>query len=167
PLSLSVQWSCTGVSSQCFCINPSLSQCSVHVLECPVSLNLYCSLPVESSPSPSTGTVWIGTQDGSVLVHPAAGDIRRCLQSVSLREGVHSITHARGLVIAGLADGTLAFFSRGPDGSWDLQSHAKLSLGPPPVQPIRCCLATGAGLWCGYWNQVFVIDSQSRRVEVC
>ncbi|XP_069038684.1 LOW QUALITY PROTEIN: C-Jun-amino-terminal kinase-interacting protein 4 [Lepisosteus oculatus] len=121
--------------------------------------------PAESSPSPSTGTVWIGTQDGSVLVHPAAGDIRRCLQSVTLREGVHSITHARGLVIAGLADGTLAFFSRGPDGSWDLQSHGKLSLGPPPVQPIRCCLATGAGLWCGYWNQVFVIDSQSRRVE--
>ncbi|MBN3319809.1 JIP4 protein, partial [Atractosteus spatula] len=121
--------------------------------------------PAENSLSPSTGTVWIGTQDGSVLVHTASGDIRRRLQSVSLREGVHSITHARGQVIAGLADGTLAFFSRSPDGSWDLQSHGKLSLGPPPVQPIRCCLATGAGLWCGYWNQVFVIDSRSRRVE--
>ncbi|MBN3314757.1 PLCA acyltransferase, partial [Atractosteus spatula] len=39
-ISLPVQCSCTGVSSQCVCMNPSLSQGSVHVLECPVSVSV-------------------------------------------------------------------------------------------------------------------------------
>ncbi|XP_034730024.1 C-Jun-amino-terminal kinase-interacting protein 4 isoform X1 [Etheostoma cragini] len=112
----------------------------------------------------TTGTVWIGTQEGSILVHSASGVRRRCLQSVSLSEGVYSLTYSQGQVIAGLADGTLAFFSHS-SGAWNLQSHLVMPLGSNPLQPIRCCLAKGGRLWVGYWNKVHVVDIDNKKVE--
>ncbi|KAM3613521.1 uncharacterized protein V6R79_000928 [Siganus canaliculatus] len=112
----------------------------------------------------NAGTVWIGTQEGSIRVHSASAGRRRCLQSVSLSEGVHSLTYTQGHVIAGLADGTLAFFSHCP-GGWNLQLHDVMPLGSNPLQPIRCCLAKGTRLWVGYWNRVHVVDINSRKVE--
>ncbi|XP_054477266.1 C-Jun-amino-terminal kinase-interacting protein 4 isoform X2 [Anoplopoma fimbria] len=112
----------------------------------------------------TAGTVWIGTQEGSILVHSAFAGRRRCLQSVSLSEGVHSLMHSQDQVIAGLADGTLAFFSHS-SGGWNLQSHYVMPLGTKPLQPIRCCLAKGGRLWVGYWNKVHVVDVVSKKVE--
>ncbi|XP_039973805.1 C-Jun-amino-terminal kinase-interacting protein 4 isoform X2 [Xiphias gladius] len=112
----------------------------------------------------TTGTVWIGTQEGSILVHSASAGRRRCLQTVSLSEGVHSLTYSQGQVVAGLADGTLAFFSHS-SGGWNLLSHSVMPLGSNPLQPIRCCLAKGGRLWVGYWNRVHVVDIDSKKVE--
>lgn len=112
----------------------------------------------------SSGTVWIGTQDGGVLVHSASTSRRRCLQSVNLSEGVHSLTYSSGQVIAGLGNGMLAFFKHG-SGGWDLQSHEVLSLGNSPLQPIRCCLAKCGRLWVGYWNKIYMIDIENHKVE--
>ncbi|KAM6935426.1 C-Jun-amino-terminal kinase-interacting protein 4 isoform 1-T1 [Lycodopsis pacificus] len=112
----------------------------------------------------TAGTVWIGTQEGSILVHSASASKRRCLQSVSLSEGVHSLKYSQDQVIAGLADGTLAFFSHS-SGGWNLQSHSVMPLGSNPLQPIRCCLAKGGRLWVGYWNKVHVVDVASKKVE--
>ncbi|XP_077576820.1 C-Jun-amino-terminal kinase-interacting protein 4 [Stigmatopora nigra] len=116
--------------------------------------------PVGDSP----GTVWIGTQEGSIVIHSASGDRGLCLHSVSLSESVHSLKYTKGHVIAGLGDGTLAFFSS-TSGGWNLHSHSLMPLGSNPVQPIRCCLAKGGRMWVGYWNKVHVIDINRRKVE--
>ncbi|XP_044064820.1 C-Jun-amino-terminal kinase-interacting protein 4 isoform X1 [Siniperca chuatsi] len=112
----------------------------------------------------TAGTVWIGTQEGSLLVHSVSVGRRRCLQSVSISEGVHSLTYSQGQVIAGLANGTLAFFSHS-SGGWNLQSHSVMPLGSNPLQPIRCCLAKGSRMWVGYWNRVHVVDIDGKKVE--
>uniref|UniRef100_A0A1A8FX71 RH2 domain-containing protein n=2 Tax=Nothobranchius korthausae TaxID=1143690 RepID=A0A1A8FX71_9TELE len=112
----------------------------------------------------SSGTVWIGTQEGSILIHSASANRRCCLQSACLSEGVHSLMYSDGQVVAGLGDGTLAFFSHTSDG-WNLQSHTVMALGANPLQPVRCCLAKGGRLWVGYWNKVHVVDMESRKVE--
>ncbi|CAG6015217.1 unnamed protein product [Menidia menidia] len=112
----------------------------------------------------SAGSVWIGTQEGSILLHRASSDRRCCLQSACLSEGVHSLTYSNSQVVAGLGDGALAFFSHNSDG-WNLQSHSVMSLGSNPLQPIRCCLAKGGRLWVGYWNKVHVVDTDSKKVE--
>lgn len=49
---------------------------------------------------------------------------------------------------------------------WNLQSHSLMPLGSNPVQPIRCCLAKGGRLWVGYWNKIYVVDTESKKVEV-
>uniref|UniRef100_A0A3B4BJ48 Uncharacterized protein n=1 Tax=Periophthalmus magnuspinnatus TaxID=409849 RepID=A0A3B4BJ48_9GOBI len=69
------------------------------------------------------------------------------------------------IFIAGLADGTLGFFSPTP-GGWDLSSHAVMSLGSTPLQPIRCCLAKAGRMWVGYWNKVHVVDIENRKTEL-
>ncbi|XP_028326759.1 C-Jun-amino-terminal kinase-interacting protein 4 [Gouania willdenowi] len=112
----------------------------------------------------SAGTVWIGTQEGSIQIHSASVGRRRCLLSVSLSEGIHSLTYTQDQVVAGLADGTLAFFSHNSDG-WNLQSHSVMAIGSNPLQPIRCCLAKDDRLWVGYWNRVHVVDTGTRKVE--
>lgn len=113
----------------------------------------------------SAGTVWVGTQEGSILVHSARAGRSRCLQSVSLSESVHSLTYTQGQVIAGLADGTLAFFSHS-SGGWNLRIYSTMPLGSNPLQPVRCCLAKGSRLWVGYWNKVHVVDTDSKKIEL-
>lgn len=110
------------------------------------------------------GTVWIGTQEGSVLIHSASAGRGHCLQSISFPEAVHSLTFSQNQVIAGLADGTLAFFSH-CSGGWDLTSHTVMPLGSTPLQPIRCCLAKGGRMWVGYWNKIHVVDIDNKKVE--
>lgn len=120
-----------------------------------------CAVPPVGN---TAGTVWIGTQEGSILVHPASGDRRCCLHTVCLSEGVYSLTYTQRRVIAGLADGTLAIFSHS-SGGWNLQSYHSMPLGSTPVQPIRCCLAKGSRLWVGYWNKVHVVDVDCGKVQ--
>ncbi|XP_077432510.1 C-Jun-amino-terminal kinase-interacting protein 4 isoform X2 [Vanacampus margaritifer] len=120
-----------------------------------------CAVPPAGD---SPGTVWIGTQEGSIVIHSASAGRGRCLHSVSLSESVHSLKYSQGQVVAGLGDGTLAFFSSS-SGGWNLQSHSLMPLASNPVQPIRCCLAKGGRLWVGYWNRVHVVDINKRKVE--
>ncbi|XP_018591131.1 C-Jun-amino-terminal kinase-interacting protein 3 isoform X2 [Scleropages formosus] len=120
-----------------------------------------CAVPPTGE---SPGTVWFGTQDGSILVHSASLARRCCLKSVSLAEGVHSLTYFQGQVIAGLANGSLLFFTQN-SGKWNLRTQDAIVLGSNPVQPIRCVLARETRLWVGYWNNIHVIDVNSRKVE--
>ncbi|XP_045555839.1 C-Jun-amino-terminal kinase-interacting protein 4 isoform X1 [Salmo salar] len=150
-------------SSDVTVINPARSNTVLDQFSLPPTSPALCICAVPPT-GETSGTVWIGTQEGSVLVHSASTARRRCLQSISLSEGVHSLTYSQGQVIAGFANGTLAFFSHNP-GGWNLQSHEVLPLGSTPLQPIRCCLAKGACLWVGYWNRVHVVDVENRKVE--
>ncbi|XP_076844488.1 C-Jun-amino-terminal kinase-interacting protein 4 isoform X2 [Brachyhypopomus gauderio] len=158
-------WAITGPasSSDVTVIDPARSNTILDQFSLPPSSPALCICAVPPTDGTS-GTVWIGTQDGGVFVHPASASRGRCLQSVSLCEGVHSLTFSPGQVIAGLGNGTLAFF-RHSSGGWDLQSHDTLSLGTPPLQPIRCCLVKNERLWVGYWNKVYMIDVVDRKIE--
>lgn len=152
-----------GSSSDITVIDPARSNTVLDQFSLPPTSPALCLCAVPPT-GDTSGTVWIGTQEGSVLVHSASTGRRRCMQSISLAEGVHSLTYTSNQVIAGLADGTLAFFSHN-GGDWDLASHQVMRLGTTPLQPIRCCLAKGGRLWVGYWNRVHVVDIESRKAE--
>ncbi|XP_067305254.1 C-Jun-amino-terminal kinase-interacting protein 4 isoform X2 [Pseudorasbora parva] len=158
-------WAVTGpaASSDVTVIDPARSNTILDQFSLPPTSPALCICAVPPA-GDTAGTVWIGTQDGGVLIHSSSSSRRRCLQSVSLSEGVHSLTYSQGEVIAGLANGTLAFFTH-DSGIWDLQSQEVLSLGTTPLQPIRCCLAKEGCLWVGYWNKVYMISTKNRKVE--
>lgn len=157
-------WAITGPasSSDVTVIDPARSNTVLDQFSLPPTSPALCICAVPPT-GETSGTVWIGTQDGGVLVHSASSTRGRCLQSVSLSEGVYSLTFSPDQVIAGLGNGILAFFSH-TSGGWNLQSHESVSLGTP-LQPIRCCLAKQDRLWVGYWNKIYMIDVQNRKVE--
>ncbi|XP_026140021.1 C-Jun-amino-terminal kinase-interacting protein 4-like isoform X1 [Carassius auratus] len=158
-------WAVTGPasSSDVTVIDPARSNTILDQFSLPPTSPALCICAVPPA-GDTAGTVWIGTLDGGVLIHSSSSSRRRCLQSVSLSEGVHSLTYSQGEVIAGLANGTLAFFTHS-SGVWNLQSQEVLSLGTPPLQPVRCCLAKEGCLWVGYWNKVYMISVKIRKVE--
>ncbi len=52
------------------------------------------------------------------------------------------------------------------DGQWDLTNYHLLDLGKPH-HSIRCVCVVGAKhVWCGYRNQIHVLDPQTLKLEV-
>ncbi|RZF40125.1 hypothetical protein LSTR_LSTR011253 [Laodelphax striatellus] len=109
-------------------------------------------------------TVWLGSQNGSVYVHSAVAQWRRCLHSIKLKDSVLSIVHVSGRVLCALANGTVAVFRRGPDGQWDLSKYHVVDLGPP-INSIRCLIAVHSKVWCGYKNRIHVLDPKTLAVQ--
>ncbi|CAB4009020.1 C-Jun-amino-terminal kinase-interacting 3 [Paramuricea clavata] len=108
-------------------------------------------------------TVWFGAQSGSIYIHSAICDWKRCLHSIKLRDSVLSIVHIRGKVLIALADGTVAIFRRKPDGQWDVRNYHLLDLGRPH-HSIRCMTVVHDNVWCGYRNKIQVINPQIMRI---
>ncbi|KAL8561606.1 hypothetical protein ACOMHN_024841 [Nucella lapillus] len=110
-------------------------------------------------------TMWMGGQSGSLYVHSAVAQWRRCLHSVKLRDSILGIVHVKGRVLVALADGTVAIFHRAADGQWDLLNYHLLDLGRPKSS-IRCMtVVANSRVWCGYKNKVHIISPQEMSIE--
>uniref|UniRef100_A0A1B6E7J4 JNK-interacting protein 3 n=1 Tax=Clastoptera arizonana TaxID=38151 RepID=A0A1B6E7J4_9HEMI len=109
-------------------------------------------------------TVWLGSQNGSIFVHSAVSQWRRCLHSIKLKDSVLSIVHTNGRVLCALADGTVAAFRRSLDGQWDLTNYHIVDLGPPQ-HSIRCLVAVHKKIWCGYKNKIHVLDPRTLIIQ--
>ncbi|XP_026688209.1 C-Jun-amino-terminal kinase-interacting protein 4-like, partial [Diaphorina citri] len=105
-------------------------------------------------------TMWLGSQNGSVFVHSAVSQWRRCLHSIQLKDSVLNIVHVQGRVVCALADGSVAIFRRGPDGQWDLSKYHTVTLGLPH-HSVRSLAAVYNKVWCGYKNKIHVVDPKS------
>ncbi|XP_013384858.1 C-Jun-amino-terminal kinase-interacting protein 4 isoform X1 [Lingula anatina] len=110
-------------------------------------------------------TMWLGSQSGSLFVHSAVSQWKRCLHSVKLKDSILSIVHVKGRVLVALADGTVAIFHRDSDGQWDLRNYHLLDLGRPH-HSIRCMAVIGnKHVWCGYKNRIHVVDPKSLKIH--
>eukprot|EP00092_Neocalanus_flemingeri_P008970 GFUD01009651.1.p1 GENE.GFUD01009651.1~~GFUD01009651.1.p1 ORF type:complete len:1277 (+),score=282.33 GFUD01009651.1:760-4590(+) len=109
-------------------------------------------------------TMWLGSQSGSIYVHSAVSQWKRCIHSIRLKDSVLSIVHVKGRVLAALADGTVAIFHRAADGQWDLKNYYLLDLGKPH-HSIRCMVQVHSKVWLGYRNRIHIVDPKMMCVE--
>merc|ERR1711892_496913 len=109
-------------------------------------------------------TMWLGSQSGSIYVHSAVSQWKRCIHSIRLKDSVLSIVHVKGRVLAALADGTVAIFHRASDGQWDLKNYYLLDLGKPH-HSIRCMVQVHSKVWLGYRNRIHVVDPRLMCIE--
>jgi len=109
-------------------------------------------------------TMWLGSQSGSIYVHSAVSQWKRCIHSIRLKDSVLSIVHVKGRVLAALADGTVAIFHRASDGQWDLKNYYLLDLGKPH-HSIRCMVQVHSKVWLGYRNRIHIVDPKMMCVE--
>jgi len=108
--------------------------------------------------------MWLGSQSGSIYVHSAVSQWKRCIHSIRLKDSVLSIVHVKGRVLAALADGTVAIFHRAADGQWDLKNYYLLDLGKPH-HSIRCMVQVHTKVWLGYRNRIHIVDPKMMCVE--
>ncbi|XP_044749141.1 JNK-interacting protein 3 isoform X2 [Coccinella septempunctata] len=136
----------------------------------PVEENAEAEPVVESEPEPQqdvvsskSTTMWIGTENGSLYVHSAVAQCRRCLHSVRLRDTIMSIVHIKGQVVVALACGMMAVFKRNKEGEWDLSNYYLVQVGLPQ-QPIRCLQVVDETVWCGYRNKIHVLQPNGLKI---
>merc|ERR1712029_636610 len=101
---------------------------------------------------------------GSIYVHSAVSQWKRCIHSIRLKDSVLSIVHVKGRVMAAMANGSVAIFHRAPDGQWDLLNYHLLDLGKPQAS-IRCMIRVHNKVWCGYRNKIFEINPRTMTVD--
>ena len=116
-------------------------------------------------------TMWMGAEDGSLLVHSAVRTWSTPLFSIRFPDSVLAICSLLGRVFVALGDGTLLVFSRAYDvlpgqqevgslawSEWDLHNYTTIDFGCPR-HPIRALCPVGAKhVWAGYQNRIIVID---------
>ncbi len=102
-------------------------------------------------------TMWLGSQEGWLLVHSTVSKIKKSIDKVKLKDAILSIVQSGGRVIVGLANGSVAVFNRNSDGLWDLKNHFLINIDRPH-HSIRCVINVNENIWCGIRNKIFVLN---------
>nr|CAH7741359.1 unnamed protein product [Callosobruchus chinensis] len=108
-------------------------------------------------------TMWMGDENGYIYVHSSVSNWAMCLHSVKMKDSVIAIVHLNGRVIAALACGQVAIFSRNAEGEWDLSCYHLLQIGLPH-QSVRQLTVVGDKVWCGYRNKIHVFQPRELKV---
>ncbi|CAH1995293.1 unnamed protein product [Acanthoscelides obtectus] len=108
-------------------------------------------------------TMWMGDENGYIYVHSSVSNWAMWLHSVKMKDAVIAIVHLNGRVIAALACGQVAIFSRNSEGEWDLSRYHLVQLGLPH-QSVRQLTAVGDKVWCGYRNKIHVLQPRELKV---
>ncbi|KAL1518265.1 hypothetical protein ABEB36_001911 [Hypothenemus hampei] len=108
-------------------------------------------------------TMWLGSEDGHLYVHSSVTNWAQRLHSVKLPDAVISIVHVNGRVLVALANAVVVVFKRNQDGEWDLSQYHVVQIGIPS-QSVRNLTVVGDKVWCGYRNQIHVLEPRELRL---
>ncbi|TSS85054.1 Rho guanine nucleotide exchange factor 10 [Bagarius yarrelli] len=113
----------------------------------------------------NTPTVCVGTEEGSISVYKSSQRSKKVrLQHFFTpdKAAVTCLAYRSPFLYAGLVSGSLAVYSRAPDGSWDSSGVRLLKLA---VLPVKSLLAVGECVWASSGGQVFIIDARTHTLE--
>ncbi|KAL0969272.1 hypothetical protein UPYG_G00224820 [Umbra pygmaea] len=110
-------------------------------------------------------TVCLGMEEGSIMVYKSSQRSKKVrLQHFFTpdKSTVTSLVHRKQCLYAGLVSGSVAVFSRAPDGSWNPDSPKLLKLG---VLPVKAVLSMEEHVWASCGGQVSIISTTTHTVE--
>ncbi|KAJ8288655.1 hypothetical protein COCON_G00013140 [Conger conger] len=112
-----------------------------------------------------TPTVCLGMEEGSISVYKSSQRSKKIrLQHFFTpdKSTVMSLVYTAQCLYAGLVSGSVAIFSRSPDGSWCSESPKVVKLG---VLPVKSMLAVEDHVWASSGGQVFIICTKTHAIE--
>ncbi|KAJ8371943.1 hypothetical protein AAFF_G00298550 [Aldrovandia affinis] len=116
------------------------------------------------TPTP-TPTVCLGMEEGSISVYKSSQRYKKIrLQHFFTPEKstVTSLVYRGHCLYAGLVSGSVAIFSRSPDGSWCPDSPQVVKLG---VLPVKSMLAMEDHVWASSGGQVFILCTKTHAIQ--
>ncbi|XP_036397828.1 rho guanine nucleotide exchange factor 10 [Megalops cyprinoides] len=152
--------------TECFNVESRIL-CMVHVP--PEETALEGGEGPESDPTPGKGsdtpTVCLGMEEGSISVYKSSQRSKKIrLQHFFTpdKSTVISLVYKSQCLYAGLVSGSVAVFSRSPDGSWCSDSPKMVKLG---VLPVKSMVAMEDHVWASSGGQVFIISTKTHTIE--
>uniref|UniRef100_A0A3P9JIR0 Rho guanine nucleotide exchange factor 10 n=1 Tax=Oryzias latipes TaxID=8090 RepID=A0A3P9JIR0_ORYLA len=110
-------------------------------------------------------SVCLGMEEGSIIVYRSSQRSKKVrLQHFFTPEKstVTSLVYRKQSLFVGLVSGSVAVYSRSPDGLWDYEKPKLLKLG---VLPVKAMLAVEEHLWASSGGQVFIICSHTHCIQ--
>uniref|UniRef100_A0A3P9K0E8 Rho guanine nucleotide exchange factor 10 n=1 Tax=Oryzias latipes TaxID=8090 RepID=A0A3P9K0E8_ORYLA len=110
-------------------------------------------------------SVCLGMEEGSIIVYRSSQRSKKVrLQHFFTPEKstVTSLVYRKQSLFVGLVSGSVAVYSRSPDGLWDYEKPKLLKLG---VLPVKAMLAVEEHLWASSGGQVFIICTHTHCIQ--
>jgi mitogen-activated protein kinase 8 interacting protein 3 len=119
---------------------------------------------VEATLPSSYPTMWMGSQEGFLLIHSSISNVGASIERIKLKDAVLCIIQNCERVIVGLADGSAAIFKRSSaTNNWDLKTFQLINFDKPH-HSIRCLANVYENVWCGCRNKIFVLNPIELKV---
>uniref|UniRef100_A0A8C5L286 Rho guanine nucleotide exchange factor 10 n=1 Tax=Jaculus jaculus TaxID=51337 RepID=A0A8C5L286_JACJA len=110
-------------------------------------------------------TICLGTEEGSISIYKSSqGSKKVRLQHFFTpdKSTVMSLACSPQGLYAGLVNGSVASYTKAPDGSWNSEPQQVIKLG---VLPVRSLLLVDGSLWAASGGQVFVANLETHTIE--
>ncbi|KAL1772800.1 rho guanine nucleotide exchange factor 10 isoform X1 [Sigmodon hispidus] len=121
----------------------------------------------EATPSRASHvpTICLGTEDGSISIYKSSQGCKKVrLQHFYTpdKSTVMSLACSPQGLYAGLVNGSVASYTKAPDGSWNSEPQQVIKLG---VLPVRSLLLVEGALWAASGGQVFMTSVETHTIE--
>uniref|UniRef100_A0A8C6R847 Rho guanine nucleotide exchange factor 10 n=1 Tax=Nannospalax galili TaxID=1026970 RepID=A0A8C6R847_NANGA len=110
-------------------------------------------------------TICLGTEEGSISIYKSSQGCKKVrLQHFFTpdKSTVLSLACSPQGLYAGLVNGSVASYTRAPDGSWNSEPQQVIKLG---VLPVRSLLLVEDALWAASGGQVFMASVETHTIE--
>nr|XP_034376172.1 rho guanine nucleotide exchange factor 10 isoform X3 [Arvicanthis niloticus] len=118
-----------------------------------------------ASRAPHVPTICLGTEEGSISIYKSSQGCKKVrLQHFYTpdKSTVMSLACSPQGLYAGLVNGSVASYTKAPDGSWNSEPQQVIKLG---VLPVRSLLLVEGALWAASGGQVFVASLETHTIE--
>ncbi|XP_057608669.1 rho guanine nucleotide exchange factor 10 isoform X4 [Chionomys nivalis] len=110
-------------------------------------------------------TICLGTEEGSISIYKSSQGCKKVrLQHFYTpdKSTVMSLACSPQGLYAGLVNGSVASYTKAPDGSWNSEPQQVIKLG---VLPVRSLLLVEGALWAASGGQVFMASVETHTIE--
>ncbi|XP_031195045.1 rho guanine nucleotide exchange factor 10 isoform X2 [Mastomys coucha] len=118
-----------------------------------------------ASRAPHVPTICLGTEEGSISIYKSSQGCKKVrLQHFYTpdKSTVMSLACSPQGLYAGLVNGSVASYTKAPDGSWNPEPQQVIKLG---VLPVRSLLLVEGALWAASGGQVFMASVETHTIE--
>ncbi|CAF0717009.1 unnamed protein product [Brachionus calyciflorus] len=110
-------------------------------------------------------TIWLGSQEGLLLVHSTISSVNQTIDKVKLKDAILCMSQQNGKVLVGMADGSIAIFQRNlKTYEWDLKNFYVINFDNAH-HSIRCMQSVYQTVWSGCRNKIYIFNSQNLTIS--
>ncbi|XP_024217361.1 rho guanine nucleotide exchange factor 17 isoform X2 [Halyomorpha halys] len=113
-----------------------------------------------------SGTMWLGTEDGCILIYNSTDNIRTKKNKVKIQHTspVHTIIHLDKKVYVALANGDVMVYQRDLNGSWKTSDGITINVSTPSA-PVTKMVPISGRLWCACHTSLKILNTNSFAIE--